>query len=621
MNDESFLAAITPLPIRAFFKDNCDRLYDRLVIVSGTPGSGKTTLARLFQYRTIKTLLNHIDLESYSDIESALSECGMLVDHVPTKLTCRISLTTDYREFWEFPYPPEIRTRLLESMLQARTCLAWIQNIEAAGHSLQEVTVVPKNTSVAAAASIGVESVADLYKKASQVELAIYNISAALLPPALDQLPAIAIAPYRPFDVIEEFQVASDNQVSNLNPLVIFDDAHELHITQFDFLTSWLVRRELPIGRWIMTRYDALSPEQVFQGAESRAIEDLKRVQTKRDITEIRFHSDDNRKAERKRFQKMARDMSTRYIRMMPVFEQRGISDLASVLQNDPPKLTKGQLANLRDLVSKDHEKYGISMQWREQIQHKVQNYAKGTTDQDVGEDVQVAMERILLHRFANRLRPSDLFSRRQDVEPSKPMKCDSGVAHGAQIQLMHRFGRPYYYGINTLCDSGSNNPELFLQLAERLVEQAETKIVRNRPASLSSREQHRLLRERGSEIVNSWTFPECDNVRALIELISSLCRVATLKENAPLGAGANSYGIPQSDFNELPIENPHLARVLQFGISYNAIQLVQNHKTKGDLWCLLEIGGAASLHYGLPFYRGGFIEGSIHELSVTITR
>ena len=621
VDDESFLAAITPSPINVFFRENRDRLYDRLVIISGTPGSGKTTLARLFQYRTVKTLLNHIDLASYRDVAAALADCGMLRDGAPTTLTCRIPLTGEYRDFWEFPYPEEIRTRLLESMLQARACLAWVQNLRAAGHSSEDVTIVARSDAEAAALSVGIENINNLYEKARRVELAIYEISAALLPPALDQLPAIAKAPYRPFDVIEKFEVESGDGVSELRPLVIFDDAHELHITQFDYLKSWLVRRGLRVGRWIMTRLDALSPEQVLYGSPSRALEDLMRVQTKRDITEIRFQSNQRRSVERKRFQKMARDMSNRYISMMPVFDQRGIADLASILGNDSPKLASGQMASLRDLVQRDRKRFGVSEHRCGQITQLVSNYVKGTTDRDVGEDVQIAMERILLHRYAIRVRPGDLFSNREDIEPRKPLKCDSGVAHGAQIHLMHQFRRPYYCGISTLCDSGSNNAELFLQIAERLVEQAEIKIVRNRTVSLRSREQHHLLRERGTEILESWAFPECDNVRALIKLISSHCLIETLKGNAPLGAGANSYGILQSEFDELPRKHERLAQVLQFGIAYNAIQLVPNHKTKRQLWCLLEIGGAAILHYGLPFYRGGFIEGTVRELSDLVAR
>ena len=344
VDDQSFLAAVTPSPINVYLKKDRDRLYDRLVVISGTPGSGKTTLARLFQYRTVKILLNHIDIHTHREIAVALADCGMLRDGKPTTLTCRIALGGEYRDFWEFPYKEDIRTGLLESMLQARTCLAWVQNLRAAGHKSEDVTIVARSDAEAAAKLIDLESLDAFYNKAQEVEFAIYQISAALLPPAVDQLPLVATAPYRPFDVIEKFRVKTpSSELLDLRPLVIFDDVHELHQKQFDRLKSWLVRRELCVGRWTMTRLDALTPKQVLQGEPDRVTEDLNRVQTKRDITEIRFQSNKNRSATRRSFQKMARDMSARYISVMPVFEHRGINSMSSILNTEPPELSNPQ--------------------------------------------------------------------------------------------------------------------------------------------------------------------------------------------------------------------------------------------------------------------------------------
>ena len=618
-DDESFLAAVTPSPIHVFLSEDRDRLYDRLVVISGTPGSGKTTLARLFQYRTVRILLNHIDIDTYRETAAALADCGMLHDGEPTTLTCRIPLGGEYRDFWEFPYFEDIRTGLLESMLQARACLAWVQNLRAAGHDSDDVKIVVREDAAAAEDSIGVESIDTFYDKARDVELAIYRISAALLPPPVDQLPAIATSPYRPFDVIEKIQVAASASTLDLRPLVIFDDAHELHAVQFERMKSWLVKRELRVGRWIMTRLDALSPEQVLQGAPSRAAEDLQRVQTKRDITEIRFQSNKKRSATRQSFQKMARDMSTRYIRMMSVFERRGINSLSSILGTEPPLLSNKKMALLQGRVEADRVRLGISTAQYDDVRQRVSTYIKSAQDRDVGDDVVLAMERVLLYRFANRVPTADLFDENTDAKLKKPLIANSGVAHGAQIHLMHLYDRPYYYGMSTLCDSGSNNAELFLQIAERLVAQAETKIVRNRSVSLSALEQHRLLRERGTEIMQFWAFPECDLVRVLIDQIAMRCVAMTCEPNAPLGAGANAIGILQAEFDALPEQDPRLARVLQFGVAYNAINLVPQHRTKKQIWCLIELGGAPTLRYGLPFFRGGFVEGTARDLSKAI--
>ena len=55
-DNEAFLALVSPEPLTTFFEKPAkeERLYDRLAVIIGTPGSGKTTLARLFQFSTLQ---------------------------------------------------------------------------------------------------------------------------------------------------------------------------------------------------------------------------------------------------------------------------------------------------------------------------------------------------------------------------------------------------------------------------------------------------------------------------------------------------------------------------------------------------------------------------------------
>jgi hypothetical protein len=173
----------------------------------------------------------------------------------------------------------------------------------------------------------------------------------------------------------------------------------------------------------------------------------------------------------------------------------------------------------------------------------------------------------------------------------------------------MHRYARPYFFGIDVLCDASSENAEQFLQLAGRLVSQSETQLIRDKVATLSSGTQHRLLREKASEILRDWDFPQHHLVRRLADGIAAECIAKSLEPNASLGAGASAFGIPQEEFDEIPSKYPNLARVLQFGVAYNSFMLVPNHGTKRKMWCLIELGGVLLLHHGLTLRRGGFLE------------
>ena len=115
----------------------------------------------------------------------------------------------------------------------------------------------------------------------------------------------------------------------------------------------------------------------------------------------------------------------------------------------------------------------------------------------------------VLFERYGKRIPQPRMFNENpDDAAPNRPLKVDAGVADGARIHLLHEYERPYFFGIDTLCDASSENAEQFLQLAAELVSRLETMLVRGKDPTLGSREQHKLLRKRAKSIVDEWNFP-----------------------------------------------------------------------------------------------------------------
>ena len=134
-DDEAFLAVVTPEPLVTFLEKPAkeERLYDRLTMIIGTPGSGKTTLARLFEYTTLKTLLRSRHLNGYRPLVDILGSCGG--DSGTARDTSGRATPTRGRVpgVLELPYPEEFRARLMMQLLQARAVLVWLRHIQDSG--------------------------------------------------------------------------------------------------------------------------------------------------------------------------------------------------------------------------------------------------------------------------------------------------------------------------------------------------------------------------------------------------------------------------------------------------------------------------------------------------------
>lgn len=616
-DDSAFLAIVSPEPLTAFVAKHKKRelLFDHPVRVIGTPGSGKTMMASLVEFRLVESILRDQSSENNRSLASVLASCGFTEDERPRIAGVRIPMESEYRDFWELPYEPAVKTKLVLALIQARTVLELVRNITAnRRRRVTEIKFIPRDGAGAQLEQIGGSNAEAIVERARSVERAVYSIGASLLPPSLENIPKEASEPYQPFEAIQEIEIDWDGRLCRLRPLTILDDVHTLHPEQFEALFRALARREIRFARWMMMRMDALSPNTVFRSADADALPGLK---AERDYLDIFMQTDSVRLDERRQFRRMATDMADRYLRLVQPLRDRNYNRFKDLLSEEPPRLTPGQLNELRALIDRELREHGISQDRRAKIEQIVDRYVKGAKSIDLGEDVQLMMCRVLLHRYIVRTTglTGSLFA--DDPEPRQPLRVKSTIADAARLILNDKFKRPFHFGLDNLCDASNENAEVFLQLAGALVERMETKAIRNQDPALTPAQQQSALREKSQEMMNSWRFPFARRVRALVDRFAADCRTVSTEPNASLGAGANAIGILESEMKDLLASETETALILKYGIAYGAIMAIRDYGQGGKIWCLLELSGPVCLAYGLTLNRGGFLERRASDLAL----
>ncbi len=619
--DQALLPYVAPAPFDMHLRPHAesDALFDRLVIISGTPGSGKTTLAHLFRLPTLRTLQHMAETSpQLGDLRDVLANCKAYEGKFPRIGGCRLSMEEAYRDCWECPYEPQIRHRLLRALINARAMLSWLQGFTDAKIPLEDVQLVGRRGTPGELDSIGGETAQAAQERAIAVERAVIRVCGALLPPPMEQFPPELNDAYAPIDLLDRFTAPMEDLTCEILPLLVLDDLQHLHVDQQKYLIRWLAGREVRIARWMLTRFDSFGPEQILYGKPmTQGLSDTAEpgVQFRRDVLEIRLQSE--RSKSRTEFRKVAQQLCKRYLAQIPVMQTRGATDIRQMLEGRLENITKAQLkaadASMEQVIKSTH----LPVVWVKDIKQQVEAFLEDRAVRGVEADtVGRAMTAILVSRQGRKVRQSSIFD--SEVDPNVEdhvVRPNPGVEHGARIHLWHKAEIPYLYGFEDLADLANENTERFLDFAGQLVNLLLTRVIRSAEARLAPLQQFNVLRTHAKAMVEGWNFPESDLVRQLAHGIAEECVQKSLELNASLGGGASAIGIPMAEFNSITQEQPDLARVLQFGVAYNVFTLVPEHRAKNKDWCLIELSGPVLLSHGLTLQRGGFLERRVADV------
>lgn len=617
----TLLSLVSSVPIEEFFEPEKKQLLEKLTLVVGTPGCGKTTIAQVVEFESLYNLCQGTASPINRDLVDVLTGHELIKDGLPAILGHRLAMSTNFRDIWELPYSDQTRLALLRAFLQSKAVLGWFSQLDVMGVSLEHVEIMMGANSESVFTTTGADRAESFREYARSIELAIFKIVTSLVPPDEKEMAESFLnTSYDVFEVLSGFRVrrwpgAPDAPIDSdviLRPMIIVDDAHELHPMQFTQLRDWLKTKAMGVSRWLMCRPDVVSADDYRDAL-------IKDTVSEEDMQPGSIRDRDYimklmQLGTARRFKHVATDIATRYIASIPEFRRRGISDLKPLLnQTATAELAPGVYRQLQEKVEKLAQEARFSKSLVESLHARVRD--------DVPADESQAALRILIYREKNKTPQIDLLGDDEllDEPASDDKKVNSTVLEGARVQLMHEFDRPYYFGMDKLIAASNSNIEQFVRLAGTLVDELLARVIRNREPYLAPKAQHVALVGQAKQAMNDWDFPYNAVVRALVKEIATQCLAKTLQGNAPLGAGANAIGIPQEEMDAVLRRDGRLARVLHFAFAYNALVFVPSYRCKNKVWCLLELGALPNLAYGLTLNRGGFIESTLRKLQAMV--
>lgn len=635
LNPDVFLRLFSPEPVNFHFKSLLvdDDLFERLIVIVGTPGSGKTTIGRLFELSCLTRLSRSSD-QALNELKKVLHELRALQDLGPTIAGTRIQMDQRFRDIWELnEFDEKTRHSLLESYIESKAVLGWIREINASGIDPKKVTIVLSDATTAESKFIGVESIDALKTKAQQIEEALFDLVNDLTPSSKLEAVNHLIGTYRPLGNLKGFHIAQSEFFSErtLRPLVIIDDAHDLHQPQFDHLKQFLVNRSFSCGRWILTRMDAIGPGRILSQEIDYGESTLATMHgpiMDRDVKYVHLQATGKQIIRsRKSFRKTAKSIAAKYLQRIPSIantmnNEADLEALLSLTQETKEKAKKGVL----DALEKDLERLvrqkAFEKEIVEQVQQEVERFLFQRQENDQAvvqyeEALKIAMMLIILNRMARKTPQRDLFFQDEGAAPLE-VNAQSDIYNAARFHLSHQHNLAFYFEFEDVCDCASQNIEQFLMFSRELVYFLSDQIGKGKPPSIRAPKQHELIFNCAQNAFELMNFPYSVEVKRLVDRLGERCALVSLDPGAWIGSGCSAYGIEQGEFDKFVKrkKNEKAVKVLKYAVAYNMLTLRHNYKCQGKEWCLLELSGIALVRHKLTLLKGGFDKGTAKELA-----
>jgi hypothetical protein len=527
-----FLQLYCPLLLDQLQRD--DLFVPKLIVVRGSPGSGKSSLLRLFETETLLTIHARRSQPSDQDLVERLTELGILADSGPRALGIYIQCDSSLRDIANLP-PDQPVERLFNTLLDTRIVVLFLRAIqrlkEAGCLTLPADCTLQPLPSGDAPPHLFAEprSLPELMNACERVE---NDFGTLLNSFPGDPLPN-SIQPHaRVYSLAYLALQLQDPVFADLLPVVMLDDVQELYPDQRQHIRAEFIRRAA-VPRWLAVRThvfgleDLISVEGAEQGREYREIPLDEIFQEKPSV-----------------FGKFAANVVHRRLQYTDSLQQVPIGDFKNLLR-EPAETVAAEVA--RKAI------YGMAKRVFEvrrgtSFEQKVKSRGEAFRGSvPFSELVQLEQEMIGFERQANKGQLSLL----PDLDI--PDVSDGKTQDAAWLFASRRCRHPYYWGFDTLTDVASGNVEQLLSTSAAFVDRMIYRAELDRDKAMSAKEQEDLFKRCADDYYSALDekHRRGSAIRQLVDNLGLFFEEVTYRPYAPIAPGVNGFGLTRQQLEQ----------------------------------------------------------------------
>lgn len=602
-SDARFLQLFSTEVLDLIVDEKGDELMNDVIFVRSSPGSGKTSLLRIFEPSSLNMVYNQRTQEDFKELFSSLKKLDVINPEGIKTFGVIVRCTRNYEILEDINYDESKKIRLFNSLFNARIVLSTLKSIcilkklNFPSDLNQIKYFYPNDDSFFKNVNTPCTG-RELFEWATNIERKVNDLLDSFLVSEI-----IEIEGHNElftFEVLHPKYFKIKGQEICENILFMIDDAHKLSTNQRESFFKYVIEKRGNSNIWISERLERISNLRSY---------------SERDYNEINLE-----KYWGKNTGKFRKILNT-------IAEKRAdisTDDVHSFSSNLDNNLNE---ENYLNLFAESIENSKKNINFITSFSSKFKNWVEHINRRE-----EVSYQNAVFCKEAEILIQRNL--KKNQLTFDFPLdegefleKRDSATENAAKLFLAKDIKLPYYFGFNNLVSISSNNIEQFISFASELFEGMLSNKISGHETLLSPEQQEKII----IEVVNKkWNelhtlLPESDSVIAFLHNLGEYCYKITHNPTASYAPGINGFAIQSNrSLKLIPDQNWEeddiflkLRIVLNICLAFNLLEIKQNvHQgLKGQTWDVYYLNRWLCIKYNLPLIYGGWNKLTPQEL------